>query len=298
MALSTALNDERGRRIDLVQTLPFILVHLVALVGPFLVGFSWNLVALAVGLYYARMAGTTIVYHRYFAHRTFKSSRVFQAIMAFWAQTSAQKGALWWAAHHRNHHRFSDLEGDLHSPRDGFWESHMLWILRDGNAPTAEIKDFSRFPELRFLNTLHLLPPTALAVTLFFLGGMPALIWGFFVSTVLLWHGTFLVNSLNHVWGTRRYETTDTSRNNGLIAFLTMGEGWHNNHHHYMSAARQGFFWWEIDPSFYLIKLFQALGLVWDVRGVPEKWLKATSPVQEASRPEPALQLAAAVLPE
>ena len=266
-----------GRNIDLVSCIPFILVHVAALAGALLVPFAWKYVVLAVALYYARMAFTTIAYHRYFSHRTFKTSRWFQTVMAFLAETSAQKGVLWWAAHHRVHHRYSDLPGDPHSPKLGFWESHMLWILRNQAGATGEIKDFARFPELRWLNKYHLVPPVLLAVALFFIGGAPALVWGFFVSTVLLWHGTFLVNSVNHVWGSRRYPTTDTSRNNGLIALLTMGEGWHNIHHHYMGSANQGFFWWEIDLSFYLIRAMQGLGLVWDVRTPPEKYLEPES---------------------
>ena len=265
-----------GRKIDLVSCIPFIMVHVAALAGALLVPFAWKWVGLAVALYYARMAFTTIAYHRYFSHRAFRTSRAFQFVLAVLAETSAQKGVLWWAAHHRVHHRYSDLEGDPHSPRLGFWESHMLWILRPQANATGEIKDFEKFPELRWLNKYHLLPPLALAVALFFIGGPTALVWGFFVSTVLLWHGTFLVNSVNHLWGSRRYATTDTSRNNGLLALLTMGEGWHNNHHHYMASANQGFFWWEIDLSFYLIRLFQGLGLVWSVRTPPARFLEAT----------------------
>jgi stearoyl-CoA desaturase (delta-9 desaturase) len=281
-----------ARKIDLVSCIPFILVHLAALGGALLVPFAWKWVALAVLLYYARMAGTTIGYHRYFSHRSFKTSRAFQFLLALWAETSAQKGALWWAAHHRVHHRYSDGPGDPHSPKLGFWESHMLWILRPQANATGEIKDFSKYPELRFLNEYHLLPPVLLAVLLFFLGGAPALVWGFFVSTVLLWHGTFLVNSVNHIWGTRRFATTDTSRNNGLLALITMGEGWHNNHHHYMASASQGFFWWEIDLSYYLIRAFQALGLLWDVRTPPKKVLQATSGLQPpASSHQQALTL-------
>jgi stearoyl-CoA desaturase (delta-9 desaturase) len=262
-----------SRKVDLVSSIPFFLVHLVALVGALLVPFSWKLLALCVAMYYARMAATTIGYHRYFSHRSFKTSRPFQFVLAFLAQTSAQKGALWWAAHHRVHHRYSDLPGDPHSPKLGFWESHVLWILREGASETREIKDFSKYPELEWLNRWHLLPPVLLAVTIFLVGGWPALVWGFFVSTVLLWHGTFLVNSVNHVWGTRRYATTDTSRNNLLLALLTMGEGWHNNHHHYMASANQGFFWWEIDLSYYVIRAMQGFGLVWDVRTPPAKFL-------------------------
>src|SRR5216683_1141263 len=158
----------------------------------------------------------------------------------------------------------------------------MLWIMREQANATREIKDFAKYPELRWLNTYHLLPPLLLAVLVFLLGGLPALVWGFFVSTVLLWHGTFVVNSLNHLWGSRRYATDDTSRNNFVLALLTMGEGWHNNHHHYMSSANQGFFWWELDPSYYLIRLFQALGLVWDVRTPPEKIRRATIAAESA----------------
>ncbi|GAC1609923.1 MAG: hypothetical protein NVS4B10_25460 [Myxococcales bacterium] len=264
--------------LDLGNSIPFFLVHLVAVAAPFVVGISWKLVGLAVLSYYVRMAATTIGYHRYFSHRTFKTSRVFQFLLAFVAQTSAQKGALWWAAHHRDHHRYSDMEGDIHSPKRGFLWSHVLWILCTKYAATDEskIKDFAKYPELRLLNRFHLVPPVLFAVALFLVGGTPALVWGFFVATVLLWHGTFLVNSLNHVWGTHRYATTHTSRNNALLALITCGEGWHNNHHHFMSSANQGFFWWEVDPSFYLIKGFQALGLVWDVRMPPARILADT----------------------
>ena len=265
-------------RIDLGNSIPFFLVHLAALAAPIFFGVSWKLVGLAVLCYYARMAATTIGYHRYFSHRTFKTGRAFQFLLAFAAETSAQKGVLWWAAHHRHHHRYSDLPGDIHSPKQGFWRSHVTWILsrRYTGTDESKIRDFAKYPELRWLNKYHLVPPVLFAVTLAVLGGMPALFWGFFVSTVLLWHGTFLVNSLNHVWGSRRYATTDTSRNNAFIALFTMGEGWHNNHHHFMSSANQGFFWWELDPSYYLIRLFQATGLIWDVRTPPERILTDT----------------------
>jgi stearoyl-CoA desaturase (delta-9 desaturase) len=272
------LDDASLDKLDLANSIPFLLAHAVAFSAPFVVGISWKLVGLAVLFYYLRMAATTIGYHRYFSHRTFKTSRVFQFLLAFAAETSAQKGALWWAAHHRDHHRYSDMEGDIHSPKKGFWWSHVLWILcrRYGATDESKIKDFAKYPELRWLNKYHLVPPVLLAVALFLAGGTPALLWGFFVSTVLLWHGTFLVNSLNHVWGTRRYATTDTSRNNAFIALFTMGEGWHNNHHHFMSSANQGFFWWELDPSYYLIKAFEALGLIWDVRTPPARILADT----------------------
>ncbi len=275
---------------------PFFLVHAVALAGAIYVGFSWKLLGLAALFYYVRMAGTTIAYHRYFSHRTFKTSRAFQFILAFWAETSAQKGILWWAAHHRDHHKYSDQQGDIHSPLRGFWWSHMGWILcaKYGETKTANIKDFAKYPELRWLDRHYLVPPTLLAVAIFAIGGLPALVWGFFVSTVALWHGTFLVNSLNHVWGSVRYESQDLSRNNGLIALLTMGEGWHNNHHHYQSSANQGFFWWEYDFSYYLIRLFQAVGLVHDVRTPPKHILLDTIKARARAEQRPAPESAAA----
>lgn len=267
---------DRNHSIDWPNAIPFILIHVVGFAAPLLFGVSWKLVGLAIFFYYARMACTTIGYHRYFAHRSFKTSRPMQFVLAFLAQTSAQKGALWWAANHRLHHRYSDQEGDIHSPKEGFFWSHVGWILSNRFAETGDIKDFSKYPELRWLDKHHLVPPTVLALSIWAVGGLPALFWGFFLSTVLLWHGTFLVNSLNHIWGTRRYATTDTSRNNGLLALLTMGEGWHNNHHHFMGSANQGFFWWEVDLSYYLIRALQAVGLVWAVRTPPAKVLVPT----------------------
>jgi len=261
----------RPRRMDLAGSIPFFALHALALGGAVWTGFSWKLLGLAVLLYYARMAGTTIGYHRYFSHRTFKTSRAFQFVLAFWAETSLQKGALWWAAHHRDHHKYSDTERDVHSPLDGFWWSHVGWILSPDTKETkfAGIRDFAKYPELVWLNRHYIVPPTLLGLLLLWLGGWPAVIWGLFLSTVLLWHGTFLVNSLNHVWGTVRYAAGDLSKNNGLIALLTMGEGWHNNHHHYQSSANQGFFWWEIDLSFYLLKGLEKVGIVSEVRTPP-----------------------------
>jgi stearoyl-CoA desaturase (delta-9 desaturase) len=288
------LPDERVQS----GAISFFLIHAVALAGAIYVGFSWKLLGFAVLFYYLRMAGTTIGYHRYFSHRTFKTSRAFQLVLAFWAETSAQKGALWWASHHRDHHKFSDTAGDVHSPLRGFWWSHMGWILcKKYNDPQHDkIKDFAKFPELRWLDKHYLVPPTLLAIAMALVGGLPALVWGFFVSTVLLWHGTFLVNSLNHVWGSVRYESKDLSKNNALIALLTMGEGWHNNHHHYQSSANQGFFWWEYDFSYYLIRLFESVGLVRDVRTPPKHILADTIAARaHAAAPEPLAELAFAV---
>ena len=268
-----------GARIPLLRALPFFSAHLACFAALF-IEFHWWYLLLALGLYYARMFFVTAGYHRYFSHRSFKTGRAFQFILAFMAMTSSQKGVLWWAAHHRHHHRYSDTEEDLHSPTlRGFWWSHVGWILSDRYDKTQVdlIRDFYKYPELRWLNRYFLVPPVALAAVLFLAGGLGALIWGFFISTVMLWHGSFTVNSLAHVFGRRRYPTTDTSKNSFLLALLTLGEGWHNNHHHFMASARQGFFWWEIDGTYYLLKALSWVGIVWDLRQPPAAVLYATA---------------------
>ena len=254
-------------------SLPFYAVHVAAVVGVAMVGWSWKGVALAVALYYVRMFGVTGGYHRYFSHRTYRTSRAFQFFLAVLAQTSVQKGALWWAAHHRDHHKYSDTPKDPHSFVDhGLWYSHVGWILSSETEETdmSRIPDLARYPELRWLNNWHVVPAIALAVGLWLVGSWPALVWGFFVSTTLLWHGTFTINSLSHWWGSRVYDTTDSSKNNPVLAIVTMGEGWHNNHHYYPRSCRQGFHWWQIDLTFYVLRALQAVGIVWDIH-VPSK---------------------------
>ncbi|MGO8996234.1 MAG: acyl-CoA desaturase [Polyangiaceae bacterium] len=259
-------------RIQWVSSIPFIAVHIAAVAGVALLGFSWRGVGLAVALYYVRMFGVTAGYHRYFSHRSFRTSRPFQLVLALLAMTSSQKGVLWWAGHHRVHHKYSDQEGDVHSVlRDGFLWGHLGWILSKKYLATDEkrVRDLSKFPELVWLDRWWWIPPTAFAVGLFAIGGWFALVWGFFVSTTLLWHGTFTINSLTHMFGTRRYATTDNSRNNPLLAAITLGEGWHNNHHFYQRSVQQGFFWWEIDPTYYVLCILGWLGVVWDLHAPP-----------------------------
>jgi stearoyl-CoA desaturase (Delta-9 desaturase) len=285
-----------------LTSLPFFAVHAVAVIGVFWLGWSWTGFALAIALYYVRMFGVTGGYHRYFSHRTYRTSRAFQFFLAVLAQSSLQKGALWWAAHHRTHHKYSDTPQDPHSFRDyGFWYSHVGWILakETEETDTKKISDLTRYPELRFLNKWHVIPGVALAVALYFIGGAHALIWGFFVSTTLLWHGTFTINSLSHIFGKRRYPTSDDSKNNWLLALVTMGEGWHNNHHHYQRSCRQGFFWWELDLTFYVLKALALVGIVWDVQTPPAKIVDGTAkphlrPAAAAAIvPQPALEAAA-----
>jgi len=256
-----------------LKSLPFLAIHLAALAAPFVAPPSFRLVGLALALYAVRMFAITAGYHRYFSHRAYRTSRAFQLILAVIGATATQKGPLWWAAHHRDHHRYSDQPGDVHSPvLRGFWWSHVGWILSRGSdgLKADRVKDLVRFPELRFVDRYYALAPLGLAAVLLVAGGWPAFLWGFAVSTVVLWHATFVINSLAHVIGRRRYQTTDASRNSFLLAVVTFGEGWHNNHHHYQGSANQGFFWWELDLSYYLLRGLAAVGVVWDLRRPPE----------------------------
>jgi stearoyl-CoA desaturase (delta-9 desaturase) len=263
---------DSDERIDILPSIPFFTVHAMAFIGACTVGFSWWYLAAAVGSYYLRMFFVTAGYHRYFSHRAYKTSRWFQFVLAFMAETTAQKGVLWWAAHHRDHHKYSDQPNDVHSPRQkGLWFAHVGWILCTKFGATKEdrIKDFAQYPELRWLNKHYYVPTAIYAIALFLIGGWPLLVWGYFVSTVMLWHGTFTINSLSHVFGSVRYESNDDSKNNLLLALITCGEGWHNNHHYYQSTANQGFFWWEVDASYYALKVMSWVGLVWDLRTPP-----------------------------
>jgi len=252
-----------------ISSLPFWGVQVAAVAGVVWLGWSWAGLVLALGLYYLRMFFITAGYHRYFSHRTFKTSRTLQFILALGGTLSVQKGVLWWAANHRIHHRYADQPGDVHSPtRDGIWWAHVGWILSPRYVETnwKRIKDFARFRELRWLNQHYLVPPVGLAILLFLLGGAWALLWGFFVSTTLLWHGTFSINSLAHLIGTRRFATPDTSGNSLALALITMGEGWHNNHHAFPRTADNRFHWWQFDVCGMVVRGLDRLGLAWDVQ--------------------------------
>lgn len=271
LILSDKIPRSSEEKINKKTSIPFALLHLLPLLAIF-TGVSTKAIVLGVVLYWSRMFFITGGYHRYFAHKTYKLNRFWQFVLAFGGTTAAQKGPLWWAAHHRDHHRYSDTELDVHSPRKGFWWSHIGWILCDkyNKTETDRIKDFAAYPELRFINKHDWIGPWTLGIACYLIAGWSGLLIGFFASTVLLWHSTFMVNSLAHVWGKRRYDTTDTSRNNSFIAFFTMGEGWHNNHHHFAASARQGFYWWEWDPTYYILKLLKFLGIVKSIRAVPK----------------------------
>ncbi len=265
---------EGGDRIEWIAAIPFFAMHLAPLAAVFTV-VTWEDWVLCAALYLVRMFCITAGYHRYFSHRSFRTGRVVQFLLALGGTTALQKGPLWWAGHHRMHHRHSDLDDDLHSPRDGFWWSHVGWILSSRYKATdlAAIRDFAAYPELRLLDRYSGVPPWALGITCFLLGGWGALLIGFCLSTVLLWHGTFVVNSLTHLFGRRRFATSDTSRNSLIIAVVTGGEGWHNNHHYLPASARQGFTWWEFDPTWYGLRGLAALHLVRDLKDPPARLL-------------------------
>lgn len=274
--VKTPASFRGGSLTHLMAVVPFVLMHLIAIGGVIYTGFSWSMLGAAILFYYVRMFGITAGYHRYFAHRSFETSRVFQFILAFLGSSAAQKGVIWWAGHHRDHHRYSDQPEDIHSPiQRGFWYSHMGWILGaeyDG-VKYHNMKDFENYPEIQFIQKYWLLAPVFWGVLFFLVGGLPLLMWGFFFSTMLLYHGTFTINSLSHVFGRRRYKTTDTSRNNWFLALLTMGEGWHNNHHYYQASVRQGFFWYEVDLSYMILKFLSWFGIVWNLKTPPERVL-------------------------
>lgn len=270
--------------IDWWRVVPFIALH-AAILSVFWVGSSVFAIVFALAMYVLRMFAITGFYHRYFAHKTFQTSRIGQFVFALIGATAVQRGPLWWAAHHRAHHVHSDQEKDVHSPHQhGFLWSHLGWFLSHEHFATRleRVKELAQFPELRWLDRFDSLIPLLFALTVFVLGeilahaapalgtnGWQLLVWGFVISTTALYHATFCVNSLAHVWGSRRYPTRDHSRNNWLIALLTLGEGWHNNHHHYPGSARQGFYWWELDLTYYGLRLLAAMGIIWNVKRVP-----------------------------
>ena len=276
--------DKASEKVDWTRILPFVLMHIVCLTVIW-VGWSPVAVVTAVAFYVVRMFAITAFYHRYFSHRSFKTSRVGQFVFGMLGASAVQRGPVWWAAHHRHHHAHSDKPADVHSPvQHGFIRAHMGWFLsKKGFTPDLKcVRDLMKFPELRLLDRFDILVPVVFAVAIFFVGvylkntqpelgtsGWQMLVWGFFISTIACYHGTYTINSLSHVFGKQRYRTGDQSRNNWFLALITLGEGWHNNHHHYPSSARQGFYWWEVDFTFYALKVMSWLGIIWDLRAVP-----------------------------
>jgi stearoyl-CoA desaturase (delta-9 desaturase) len=295
-------NDDAPAKVDWIRCIPFIGLHGMCL-GVIWVGISWTAVVVCLAMYVIRMFAITGIYHRYFSHRSYRASRPVQFAMALLGAAATQRGPLWWAAHHRHHHKYSDEPEDAHSPiQHGFVWSHIGWICSKRNFRTRLelIQDFAKFPELVWLDRFDTLIPLVLGFAMFFLGqglarlgfetsGMQILIWGFFVSTTLLFHGTCTINSLCHLFGRRRFDTTDTSRNSLLLALITLGEGWHNNHHHYQSTVRQGFYWWEIDITFYVLKTLSWFRVVSDLKPVPAKIYEQAREIRRVRREGPSI---------
>lgn len=271
--------------VNLVRCIPFIILHLGCL-GVIWVGWSWFAVWAALFLYVVRMFAVTGILHRYFSHKSYSTTRFGQFLLAVWAGTTVQRGPLWWAYHHRHHHQHSDEEEDAHSPHvHGFLWSHIGWITSRRNFPTdySKVKDLTKYPELVWLNRFDIVVPVLFATALFALGsvletaapglgtsGPQLLVWGFFISTTALFHGTASINSFTHLWGKRRFHTTDDSRNSFILAIVCLGEGWHNNHHRYQTSTRNGFYWWEIDPTYYGLKFLSWTGFIWGLKPVPK----------------------------
>ncbi|MCU4313805.1 acyl-CoA desaturase [Acinetobacter bereziniae] len=287
-----------SKKIQWVRIIPFIILH-VACLGIFYVGVSWFAVTFMLLFYLIRMFSITAFFHRYLSHKTFQTSRIVQFVFVLIGTMSAQRGPLWWAAHHRYHHRFTDTEHDPHSSTYGFWYSHLGWFLNDYNFATRKevVKDWLKYPELVWLDRFSLIIVLLTAVSIYALGewlavvypslatsGLQLLVWGFVVSTVLLIHATLCINSLAHLYGSRDFETEDQSRNNLFLSIITLGEGWHNNHHYYAGSARQGFYWWQIDITYYLLKMMSWIGLVWGLKPIPARVYEFSKIAQSSTK--------------
>ena len=259
-----------------IQIVVFWSIQVSALLA-FVVPFRWPFIGLWAASHFVRAIGLTLIFHRYLAHRAFRMNRVARFVWTLIGTAAMQKGPLWWAGHHVSHHRYADREGDPHSPAiSGFYYAHIGWFLNDTRhdhlPPTNPvIRDFSKDVEIAWLERFYFVPPLLLAIALYLAGGFAWVVWGFCVPTMTLAHATFAINTVNHLSGSRRFETRDESRNNAFTAFFAVGEGWHNNHHRYQRAARNGFYWWEFDPTWYVIRAMAAVGLVWDIQAVPER---------------------------
>ena len=259
----SAAANTADHTIDKARSIPSLLFHILPF-GVFFTGIKNTDLAIFAILYLSRIFFITGFYHRYFSHRSYKMNRIATFAAGFLGTTCVQKGPLWWAAHHRDHHRCSDTENDVHSPIQGFWWSHMGWILAKNTKKTDydKVKDWARYPELVWLNKYFIVAPILLGIAVFFIGGPSALLFGFFGSTVAVWHATFFINSLAHILGTRRFATDDTSRNFFPLALLTLGEGWHNNHHHLPYSMKSGLYWWEIDITYRVLQVLSWVRIV------------------------------------
>src|SRR5215510_4973973 len=254
------------------NTLIFMFIfHAGALAAVF--WFSWKAIAFSVLLsWIGGSLGIGVGFHRLLTHRGFKTPKAVEYLLTFCGLLALEGGAINWVVTHRIHHGFTEKPGDPHSPRDGRWWAHMGWILR-GTAQQHSEKVMRRYaPDLMkdpvhvWLNRLYFVPLILCGLGLLAIGGWSALMWGVFFRVTFGLHATWLVNSATHLWGSRRFATTDDSTNNWWVALLTFGEGWHNNHHAFPRAARHGLKWYELDINWWNIRVLEILGLAWDVR--------------------------------
>lgn len=283
---NNSVTRESQDKIDWARVIPFIGIH-VGCIGVLWVGHSYFAIMLALAFYGIRIFSIGAFYHRYFSHKSYETNRFWQFIFALLGMSAIQRGPLWWAAHHRHHHIHSDDPDDSHSAaQHGFWWSHIGWFLskRHFHYPENCIKDFSRYPEIKWLDRFDSLIAMLFAGTIFLIGyvcqsiwpalntsGLQCFIWVFCISTVCSYHVTFCINSLTHIFGKRVYPTKDQSKNHWLLALLTFGEGWHNNHHFYPVSARQGFTWWQIDITYYILKGMEKIRIIKNLKKPPQR---------------------------
>ncbi|MGD0346838.1 MAG: fatty acid desaturase [Terracidiphilus sp.] len=253
-----------------IFVITFGLFHLAALAALFC--FRWSALIVFVAMWaLAQNVGIGMGYHRLLTHRGYSTPKWLEYCITTCATLALQGGPIYWVGVHRIHHRYSDKGGDPHSPRDGKWWSHMGWILNGSLRNKSEAlklytPDLARDRYYVWLSKYHWIPLTVVGITLFALGGWSWLLWGAVLPATIGFHVTWMVNSVTHLWGTRRFSTSDDSRNNFWVALLTGGEGWHNNHHAYPVSARHGLAWYEIDVNYYGILLLQKLGLARHVK--------------------------------
>ena len=257
--------------VNWATTIFMALFHVGAIAALFM--FSWKVLAVTVVLYWmATGLGISLGYHRLHTHRSYVVPRPLEYFFAVCGTLTLEGGPISWVATHRVHHQNSDRPGDPHSPRDGGWWAHAGWILtgktlhNNTRAMAKYAPDLSKRAFYVWLNDYHWLPSFVLAGILYAIGGLPLLMWGGFVRIVFGLHATWFVNSATHMWGRRRFNTRDDSRNTWWVALITFGEGWHNNHHAHPTSARHGLAWYEFDPSWIQITILKYLGIAKSVQ--------------------------------
>ncbi len=259
--------------------------------------FNWKAFWLFVALQVVTSLGITLCYHRLLTHRSFQVPKWLEYVLTVCGLLALQGGPLKWVSTHRVHHAFSDRPNDPHSPNKGFWWAHMLWLFAwDDLTDVPEkylkfVTDLNRDPVHRFLERTNALWSFALGGILFAWGGLPFLAWGFFARLVCVYHGTWLVNSASHLWGYQSYDTNEGSRNNWWVALISYGEGWHNNHHAYPHSAAHGLRWWEVDPTYFLIRLFGFFGLATNIRMPQGNPARLPNPIGQSIIPKIAIPI-------